>query len=378
MVTISSLKTFHYNSKCNDRQINKQSQSTGIMKTNNNAFMAMSDSFASYNKALINFKGTKPPVLNSEIIHELTSEAREINKKTSDLKKSIGYNYRNWLENDYQKAFTIFTEELYNNADSIEELIQFRPDWVGSKLIDKFESLHPDKTLTIGNLPESFISKDCFNQLAARLTSIIEQSNPNYPLQNTEIEIEGSTFIIEPLRCGATTKKPFLITTPDGEKFVIKIDPKKDCCLDGLDSVGQQAIIDYYLSANNCQNSSKMNYYDHKYNISVNEFIEKDPNTPEIKGNEIDIIFIHKNIPDLLTLNMKYNDIMGNGNIIKQDNNYIMIDSGHCTFDCPLKPVIKGYNKKLPNSFDAQAKLMNNIGLKHMAASFHNHNMRNF
>lgn len=234
---------------------------------------------------------------------------------------------------------------------------------MGLKLIKKFESLHPDKSLTIGNPSESFISKNCFNQLAARLTSIIEQSNPNYPLQNTEIEIEGSTFIIEPLGCDATTKKPFLITTPDGEKFVIKIDPKKNCCLDGLDSVGQQAIIDYYLTANNCQNSSKMNYYDHKYNISVNEFIEKDPNSPEIKGTEIDIVFIHKNIADLLTLNMKYNDIMGNGNIIKQDNNHIIIDSGHCTFDCSLKPVIKGYNKKLPNSFDAQTKLMSNIGL---------------
>lgn len=86
MVTISSLKTLHCNSKRNDSQINKQSQSTGIIKTNNDAFMAMSDSFASYNKALISFKGTKPLVLNSETIHELTSEAREINKKNSELK----------------------------------------------------------------------------------------------------------------------------------------------------------------------------------------------------------------------------------------------------------------------------------------------------
>ncbi|MGD9580291.1 MAG: hypothetical protein AB7V50_02885 [Vampirovibrionia bacterium] len=361
--SINSLNTLQLNNNLKTKTINKTSDND----RNYQSFSGVDKSLASYNKAFISFKGNEKPELNNEFFKDLTSDQKQLDKKLSDLRNNIGFDFRNWLETEYKNAFEEYTKDLYDNAQSIEELIAFRPDWLGSRLEDKFNSLHPDKALTIGQLPESFVNENVFNKLAETLFHIVEISNPQYPIEKTTLEIDGNVFDVSPLKRGATTETPFIITTPDNKKYVLKIDTDKDNTLNGLDKVGLQAVIDYYLTANDCKNVAKMHYYNHQYNLSINEFIEKNPENEEIKGKEVDTLFIHKNLPDLVALNVKYNDIMGNGNIIKQDDRYVMIDSGHCTFDSKLKPVVVGYNKKLPNSFDNQAKVMAAMGLQHLA-----------
>lgn len=351
------------------------------------------DLLASYNKALVSFKGNYPPETTFEQIKDLTSNPRQAYSKRNEL---IGKYGEGWFYDDYSVKFKAFTEKMFNEASSIEELIKFRPDWKPSKLSEKYRSLKPySDRLTIGMIPEDLGDKNAFKQLIERILNGTSSSNSNKP-NNTNsfnpfsgynngssyfsestyydqkdtykennyyndntssVKADSENIKIKALSPGKTGKRPFLVETNEGKKYIIKIDPEAQgisAKMDACDSVGLQAIIDYYLTANDCKNSAKMYFYDEKLNAAVYEYVENKENAGKAYSSSSHASEVSSKIPDVISLGVSYNDTLGSDNIIKSYDTYKMIDSGHCTYACSLKPMVSEYQRELPNLMQYQ------------------------
>lgn len=317
----------------------------------------VNNALANYNKAFINFKGiSQKPELTYEYLKSLTENPRDGYNKDSELRSKIGDDYYTWKYQQYSSAFADFTARMYKEAGSIDELIKFRPDWKGGKLREKFQSLHPGESFKFGNIPGDFSSKETFDQLAQTLTDAMKAQRNNVFSKNydiPDITIGNKTFKVKALAGGKTSKVPFLVTTQDNQKFVVKIDPSPNNRVEQLescDSVALQAMIDYYLTLNNCENSSKVYYYDEKYNVSINEYVEKDANQSELYELKRNYAGFGPKMTDLGSLGVRFNDTIGDGNVFIRNGKFVMVDNGHCTFDNPLKPAVPGFNQELPNN----------------------------
>ncbi|MEW5819662.1 MAG: hypothetical protein AB1782_05675 [Cyanobacteriota bacterium] len=313
---------------------------------------------ANYNIAFLSFKGAIQPELTYEYIKNLTSNPRDGYNKIKELESQIEEDWYNWKYKEFNKAFADFTDRLFKEADSVDELIKYRPDWTGARLREKFKSINNmGESFKFGRVPDDFINKETFDELANTITEAINSQSNSYFSKNYDIPdivINNNTFKIKPLAGGKTGKVPCLITTPNGNKYVVKIDPRNQYnyadTLDLVDSVGLQAVIDYYLTQNNCQNSSKVYYYDEKLNASIYEYVEKNGDQSQVQGMEkMSGRFVGR-MTDLAALGVRFNDTMGDGNVFVRDGNLIMVDNGHCTFDNPLKPKIDSFHKDLPNT----------------------------
>lgn len=296
-----------------------------------------------------------------DFIKELTNNPRDSLKKQDDIRALLPQNdiYK-WKQDVYLNAYSSFTEKFFNEANSIDELIKHRPDWTGNKLRNKFQSLHPGEVFKFGKIPTDFIDKETFNQLLKQIYETVNKQA--YKVFSKEYEfnainINGNEFKVKPLTGGASSKIPLLVTTPSQKKYVLKINPDKypDHVdpIDVADSIILQAIIDYYLTLNNCQNAAKMYYYEKHFNVAVYEYVEKDLDQSQVQGAEkISGNFVRK-MKDLKALGITFNDTIGDNNVLVNKGNLVVVDSGHCTFEEFLKPVIWGYHKDLPNNIQS-------------------------
>ncbi|MEI7473624.1 MAG: hypothetical protein WCK67_02495 [bacterium] len=278
------------------------------------------------------------PQKSYKFIEVLTQNPRKLNTNLQILENSIESSRTYELVyNDYVNAFSNFIKKFYEKAESAEELLKFSPNWKTDKLVAKYEEKNGDRNLKIGKIPETFGSQETFTQLVTELKTGVKKTE--------EKEINGTNFQIKKLSGGKTRKGIFKITNGDN-KFILKFEEPNEYAktlkaqMELPDTIATNAMIDYYLTANNCPNSSKIYYYDSKLNASLYENVESDE----------DEEYRQEKLSDYTELGMFFNDTLGYKNIIMSNHTPVIIDAGHSTFSNALKPMAPEFTRNLPNN----------------------------
>lgn len=299
------------------------------------------------------------------LIDSIAGRARDGKKNLETLKQLLGDNSQNLLffmyNNPYRTAFENYMDVKYNNAKCMESLLKLRPDWKESALIEKYEKLHGNRNLKIGNLPEEF-KNGVFEQLYNYLQQFCQFQGAKHCAQIPPIKIGNRTYNFEYFTQGKTDKNVFGVYTPE-RKYVFKIAPPERKSLNNPYSLGALALIDSYLTLNNCRNIAPIHYYDHNLNTCIYKY--QDHNQVKQKFNSINEINYY--MPDFQALGMCYNDTIGNENYFLSDidcenkaDNYlqtkheskelISVDNDHVTYTSPFMLLVDKYNAPLPNA----------------------------
>lgn len=325
-------------------------------KGNKQLLFSSQKALANYNAAFISFKGKPFPEVTQEFIRDLTANPRNGSKRMEKITRECGDNYK-WRFETYDKAFKKFTEQQLKNAQSLEELIKFRPDWKSGTLRKKYQELHNSRKIELGQAPAELGGKKGFEKIARHLTDVIKSQANNVFSKNYEaadLEVNGQNLKFKALSKGKTSKVPFIVKTESGQKFVFKINPDYHegsiDKLDSCDSVALSAIIDFYLTLNNCENGPKVHYYNEKHNAAIYDFIPDNNDGGKLNNSLRSYGGPNEFLKDFNALGMRFNDTMGCDNIHYHDGKYTVIDNGHCTFSNSTKPIIRDYHKELPNN----------------------------
>ena len=297
------------------------------------------------------------------LIDDIAGRAREATKNYETLGQLLGKdsdNIRLFLpQNPYFPAFESYMDEKYNQAKSLESLLKLRPDWRESALVEKYKQLNNGSSdLKIGNLPDEF--KDgrfdvIYDYLCNYLQTGFKTQKDIPPLK-----VGNRTYNFEYFTQGKTEKNVFGVYSLD-KKYVFKIaDPAKRS-LNAPYSLGALALIDRYLTLNNCRNIAPLYYYDHNKNVCIYKYqnhnaVEKHFSSP---------LEVNHYMPDFKALGMCYNDTIGCDNYFLSDydcrpyenalssdkisKELISVDNDHVTYSSPFMLLVTKYNAPLPN-----------------------------
>lgn len=303
--------------------------------------------------------------LSYKLIDDIAGKAREARGNYATLKKLLGEDSENLrfflFQNPYGKAFEKYMTKRYEDAKSLEPLLKLRPDWREGALVKKYEELNGNSNLKIGNIPDEF-KNGVFEQLYDYLSIFCQYQG--YKTQETipSLTIGNKTYNFEYFTQGKTDKNVFGVYTPE-KKYVFKIaDPSKKS-LNKPFSLGALALIDRYLTLNNCHNIAPIYYYDHDKNVCIYKY--QDHNLVHHKFSSPSEV--NNYMPDFKSLGMCYNDTLGNDNYFLSDidcksapydtnmgkrltKELISVDNDHVTFSSPFMLLVTQYNCPLPNA----------------------------
>ena len=326
------------------------------------AFLKIKTSKKSMNELFINI--LKDKNASYYLIDSIAGRARDSIKNRNTLKELLGENSPNLYffmpDNPYKAAFENYMDKKYENARCMESLLKLRPDWKEDVLIKKYEALHGDKNLKIGNLPEEF-KNGVFEQIRNHLLSYCQYQGAKYNIIIPPLKIGNRTYNFEYFTQGKTDKNVFGVYTPE-KKYVFKMADINKRSLNNPYSLGALALIDSYLTLNNCRNIAPLYFYDHNLNTCIYKYQEH--NTVHQKLNSTNEVNYY--MPDFKALGMCYNDTIGNDNYFlsdiecenfpqsmslhQQQKELISVDNDHVTFNSPFMLLLDKYNEPLPNA----------------------------
>lgn len=324
-----------------------------------------------------------------KFVEEIMQNSENLKGISKELIECYGIkDFLNWYlsDNGYYGAYEKYVENLYNNANSIEELLKFMPNWSPWKLEEKawklqnyayYYFISPEyaqekfqKTLdenreqpfTIGELPKSEFNEYSFNELITKIRS--------KNIQNEFVPTSLKTYKVEKLKGGDLNDKNIYLISNFDKKFILKTDRsyaedndsvwlydkktiKKNKVL-MADSNFTNACISKYLELNGCKNIPKLLFYDYKTDSALYEYVE------DVKGDlfqkgMIDTEYNDLNFENEVIKNLREKGIYLNDTALKnffteKDGTEKIIDLGHANFIMPFKPGIKHYNIEFSNT----------------------------
>jgi hypothetical protein len=344
----------HFKSSSKPDKVSTLATQPGFQSVN--SFESLDRAISNYNRAFISFKGHEKQLLSYDAVKELTVDPRKIKHNSDELRVQHGENYYKWYNEEFKPAYNAFLLEFIEKTDSVEELIKHRPDWQGAQLIDKFQQLHPGESLHFGQIPEPFGNKEAFDALMEHITSNIanqKQYSFSKEYDIPDFHYGDKTYKLSPLTGGCTGKIVFKVQINGDQPFVIKMQPDypESERLNGAEAIGAGAVLDYYLTANNCENCAKAYYYDHKYNAALYEAVEKSDDQSAVRDMQARHQNFGQKMEDLTALGISFNDTIGIDNVLVRDGTMVMVDNGSCTFNhsYTLKPQVSGFTRELIN-----------------------------
>lgn len=285
----------------------------------------------------------------NEFIDPILKNPRFSSQKAKKLILNSGgqtYFAKKYFQKDgYKDKYKAKIEKLVDEAQTPEELLKISPNWFPWVFRNKFgQDYH------FGNLPKDFNSIEEYRNLTTRL-------------------LKGEHFEnIKELNGGESGKRVFLIKQ-NNKKYILKIQNDYTIYSDELkkaiekdnwlqdsfiqnykdneamksDSSYINAMLDFYLNLNNCENASKIHFYDSKTSSVLYEYTQGEP----LEEN-LDILETPKILEDLEALGIQYNDV-NKGNFKIKNGVIKIIDIGESNFNDILRPTISGYQFELPN-----------------------------
>ena len=312
--------------------------------------------------------------LSYELIDSIIKEPRNMKYFLKDFEEKLPYGSDIFLSfipnNIYKQAYTKYIDKRFENAKSISELLEIRPDWKEEVLLAKHRDIYRNSDFELGHVPET-INHGKFEAIVKYLHNYMDINLNKKYQEIPPVTIDGTTFTFKYFTDGKTDKNVFGILGPGGEHFIIKIAPLERKSLDDSCALGTLCKIDTYLTRNYCRNSAPFRYYNHNLNASIYDFIEHRKVDKKITLEEI-----KENIPDFIDLNMKYNDTAGRNNFLILDNTqhriqgmndyhygvekseWITVDNDHVVFETRFQPIIDKYHHILPNTMDLFCKFL--------------------
>ncbi len=287
-------------------------------------------------------------------IKHVANAIKEKLPQTTDILSIFSY------DNPYRKAYENYIATRVQNASSVSELLKIRPDWDEKVLIEKHQELYHNDDFELGFVPDS-IGKDNYHIIVDYLRSFVDIGFKTKK-EISDLNVNGQIFSFENFVDGKSDKNVFKITTPSRESFIIKMAAQEARGLNSPFALGTLAMIDTYLTRNNCRNSAPIRYYHHSSNTAVYDFIEH--NKADSKLNHLNEFVI--NMPDFADLGLSQNDTVGANNYFKLEENQkamqntydfkygvdhnelISVDNDHVTYSQLLSPVDYKFNKSLP------------------------------
>lgn len=304
--------------------------------------------------------------LSYNLINDIAGRARDAKKNYKILRELLGDdsdNLRFFLPNNpYGKAFESYMDKRYNDAKSIESLLKLRPDWRESALIDKYKQLYGTESLKIGNLPDDF-KNGAFEQIHDYLRKYCQYSGFKMKEDIPPLKIGNIEYNFEYFTEGKTDKNVFGVYTPY-KKYVFKMADENKKSLNKPFSLGALALIDSYLTLNNCRNIAPLYYYDHDLNTCIYKYQDHNYVHQTLTSPRE----VNSFMPDFDALGMCYNDTIGHDNYFLSDRDcelspdmknslsslpskeLISVDNDHVTFCSPFMLLITKYNAPLPNA----------------------------
>ena len=304
--------------------------------------------------------------LSYNLINDIAGRARDSKRNYKILKELLGENSDNLKfflpSNPYSKAFESYMDKRYNDAKCVESLLKLRPDWRESALIGKYKQLYGTESLKIGNLPDEF-KNGVFEQIYDYLKTYCQFSGYKTSEEIPPLKIGNKEYHFEYFTEGKTDKNVFGVYTPE-KKYVFKMAEESKKSLNKPFSLGALALIDSYLTLNNCRNIAPLYYYDHDRNTCIYKY--QDHNSVHRKlttPSEVNSF-----MPDFEALGMCYNDTIGHDNYFLSDRDcelspemqcsvsslpskeLISVDNDHVTFSSPFMLLVTKYNTPLPNA----------------------------
>lgn len=299
---------------------------------------------------------------SEEFVKEVIADPRKSRAITRTLVEKVGgqKNFVDWYfaPQGYQRAYKRFMKKAFESAKTPEELLKMSPNWHYHRLMSKF-----GKDFTVGELPKGFGTIEAYRDMAGKI------------LRGKGEELPNGIKRIQEFESGFSDKAVFLIEA-DGKKYIFKMHkdyeeyyPTLKTANDGLrngestqklkeeyfakieenhqmksDSVFINAQLDFYLKSHNCTNVANIHFFDAKTKSSLYEVVEGEP----IKIEEAQILDVNRNMSDLNSLGIIYNDI-NNNNFRVKNGKMGTIDSGESSYIDVLRPGCADYHFKLPN-----------------------------
>ncbi len=263
-------------------------------------------------------------------------------------------------DNMYMRAYENYFDKRYKNASSVSELLTIRPDWKEEVLLNKHRELYHNDDFELGIVPDS-IGAENFKAISEYLKQYCFGFKTSSEIP--DLNVNGQIFKFKQYIDGKSDKRVFRIDTPNGEKFVIKLQNTSRNSLSLASGLGTVSVVDTYLTRNNCRNAAPIRYYNRNNNIAIYDYINH-IKVPQIRFSIQDLA---DKMPDIKALGITINDTVGTNNYFKLDNSQnalksannfahgvlhdevVSVDNDHATYNKILLPVINKYFCYLPN-----------------------------
>lgn len=287
------------------------------------------------------------------------------------IKNALGPDLFNiWMSQEtkggYRKAYNdYFNEEIYDKCTNLMDLVKISPNIAPWTLRAKARELGIE--VTLGDLPKDLGDKNNYRILIHKLQllnidihSKAEKKFPQAPDGSYNIKIGKENYKIEPNNQGASAKLVFRVTPKQSnEHYFVKFTPYKvngedyknkkireNYDLRG-DSPYMNAIVDFYLKENDCENANDIKFYDAKSQSVV--YKETVGEKAHLQKSDLYSLRNDENIADIAALGVQLNDISEDNFIKTKDGRYVLIDSGHATFHDDFRPMVLGKQISLSN-----------------------------
>lgn len=283
-------------------------------------------------------------------------------------------NFKKWYlgKGGYTEAFNYYAKKMFKETETVEEVVQYMPNWAPWAIRDKFQHLQKQQgvepyelqkdgdsftvvrtdSFTLGNLPEEFGDKEDFRDFISDLRASLCLGNTD------EVCKQNGFNKVHRFDKGASGKSVLLLD----DKYVLKfsnirnIEKNAEFFNDNSDvapdSPYLNSLVDYYTTAHAPDNAAKLYYYDDFSGAAIYEYVKgQKPNLnpgKQIQGTPPEGFFEH--FKDITKIGISYTDYNEKNYIETADKTIKCIDSGHCVYFDILKPNVRGHTISLTTS----------------------------
>lgn len=295
------------------------------------------------------------PELSQAFIKKALENPKEESHIITTLADKLGgeEKYLQWFTQEYYLAYQTYITKLFKEADSMDDLLKFAPNWNLKYLVQKQKMLDGDlkakpgkgceeETIPIkfGKVPQQFGSQEIYDKLLEKIGK--SHDNGKYTISHKGIKKEFDVKIFGKDEAKSRSRKFIAKVNIEGKDFVVKSDAgntSKSAMFRG-DSPFIDACIDYYLTLNNAT-PCKCYFYDQNTNSSLYDFIpgsvmESDHQVGH--PDYINIKYLNDSMKDINDLGVYCNENKRFNYIRTDENEVVPIDSGHFTYFQGLKP----------------------------------------
>ena len=348
-----------------------------------------------YIEGLVNVRGAAPfevyefltnissdPILSKEMARQFSEDPRKASSLKNTLINFLGGGeegedlFNTWYYDEnrgYRGAYgRYYNEEIWDKATNLLDLVKQSPNLYTAA----FRRFVNEKNIepVLGDLPKEFGDRKIFSCLIQKLKTWNKLHNKEKKKKKPDeqklatkfdLEVDNYKFNIQALQKGHSPKLKFIVKAPEisDESYILKFAPYdalgntdrskkfRDNQAIRPDMPYSDALIDFYLKENNCPNAPEIEFFDYEAQAVIYKETKGVELTDLIEPN-LNLYRFRKFSPlaDIYNLGVQINDIWKTNFLVNKQGNYILIDSGHSTYNNIFRPLVISKHIALANT----------------------------